>query len=193
MEKASKVSVCSLLCNIAFSAYHLTLGHFTGSRWLLTLGVYYLTLSIVRFFVLKSRHDTVATAVTVGALLLALSLPLAGIVILAAAKDRGHQLHEILMITMATYSFAKISVAAVNFIKSRRSASFKLIALRNISLANAFVSIFALQRSMLVSFGDMNESDILLFNILTGSAVWLIVLFLGINLIRKSKNIPQHP
>jgi len=44
-------------------------------------------------------------------------------------------------------------------------------------------SIFALQRSMLVSFGEMSTSNTQLFNILTGTAVWIIVLLLAINLI----------
>ena len=36
---------------------------------------------------------------------------------------------------------------------------------------------------MLVSFPGMKPGDIQLFNILTGSAVWIVVLLLGINLI----------
>lgn len=36
---------------------------------------------------------------------------------------------------------------------------------------------------MLVSFPGMTPAQIRLFNILTGTGVWLIVLFLGINLI----------
>jgi len=39
-----------------------------------------------------------------------------------------------------------------------------------------------LQRSMLVSFGNMAQKDITLFNILTGSGVCIAVLMLGINL-----------
>ena len=40
-----------------------------------------------------------------------------------------------------------------------------------------------MQRSMLVSFPGMEAEDILLLNIFTGTAVWILVLFLGINLI----------
>ena len=119
----------------------------------------------------------------VGVLLLILSLPLAGTVILSVVKDRGQKLHEILMIAMAAYAFTKITLATINLIKARKYNAPKQLILRNLSFADAFVSIFALQRSMLVSFGEMKASHILLFNILTGTAVWLIVLLLGINLI----------
>ncbi|MEE0927692.1 MAG: hypothetical protein UIG59_00755, partial [Acutalibacteraceae bacterium] len=41
----------------------------------------------------------------------------------------------------------------------------------------------AMQRSMLVSFPGMEGKDILILNVFTGTAVWIIVLLLGINLI----------
>ena len=69
------------------------------------------------------------------------------------------------------------------FNTSAISASPVLRTLRNIALADACVSIYSLQRSMLVSFPGMEAAEIQLFNILTGTAVWLTVLFLGINLI----------
>jgi hypothetical protein len=40
-----------------------------------------------------------------------------------------------------------------------------------------------MQRSMLQSFPGLTPAEIQIFNILTGTAVWIIVLFLGINLI----------
>jgi len=54
-------------------------------------------------------------------------------------------------------------------------------------LADACVSIFALQRSMLVSFGEMSETDICIFNAVIGSAVCVIVFLLGLNLVRNKK------
>ena len=68
-------------------------------------------------------------------------------------------------------------------VKARRSASPALKTLRNISLADACVSIYTMQRSMLVSFPGMEATHILVLNIFTGTAVWMVVLLLGINLI----------
>lgn len=183
MDRTLKTAFVSLTFNIVFSAYHLILGVLSRSWWLITLGAYYLVLSMIRFYVLTTQKQRTSTMRFVGVLLLILSIPLAGTVILAVVKDRGQTLHEIVMIAMATYAFAKITLATINLIKARKYNSAKHLMLRNISLADAFVSIFALQRSMLVSFGEMKASHIMLFNILTGTAVWLIVLLLGINLI----------
>ena len=118
---------------------------------------------------------------------MALTLPLIGTVILSVVRDRGHKLHMIVMIAMAAYAFAKMTLATINLIKSRRSTSARVIALRNISFANAFVSVFALQRSMLVSFEGMGEAEIVIMNAVLGFAVCILVFLLGLNLLREKK------
>ena len=187
MDKALKLAIASLLFNVAFALHHLVLGGYTSSWWLLALGSYYLILSIVRFTVLifnsKERFITKFT----GWILIVLTVPLVGTVILSVVRDRGYELHMIIMIAIAVYAFTKMTFATVNFIKTRRSGSAMLITLRNISFADAFVSIFALQRSMLVSFEGMTESEIVIMNAALGSAVCVIAFLLGINLLRHKK------
>ena len=114
---------------------------------------------------------------------LVLAWCLSGTVILCAMKDRGIRYHEIVMITLALYAFIKVTLGIINLVKASRQAASAWVCLRNISLADALVSICSLQRSMLVSFGDMAQQDITLFNILTGSGVCIIVFMLGLNLI----------
>ena len=188
MVRTLKLALASLSFNIAFATYHLVMGVFTRSWWLLTLGSYYLILSIVRFVALRSKFKEPFVTKFTGWMLILLSIPLAGTVILSAVRDRGHRLHMIVMIAMAAYAFTKITLATINLIKSRKSKSVTLLTLRNISFADAFVSIFALQRSMLVSFEGMTEAEILIMNSTLGSAVCIVVFLLGLNLTRKHKN-----
>ena len=187
MDRSLKFALASLSFNIAFAIYHLVLGLITSSFWLLTLGSYYLILSILRFTVLRSKSKTRFITKFTGWMLIVLSVPLAGTVILSVVKDRGHELHMILMIAMAAYAFTKITLATIKLIKARRNTSKTLIALRNISFADAFASIFALQRSMLVSFEGMNEAEIVIMNAVFGSVVCVIVFLLGINLLQNQK------
>lgn len=180
----------SLFCNFAYAIGNCALGLLTHSWWFITVGAYYTVLTITRFSVLQIQrkadrnHDTglFARRIT-GVLLVVLSFCIIGVNILSAVKDRGTAFHEILMITIATYTFTKITIAIVGMVKARYSASPVLATLRNISLSDACVSIYTMQRSMLVSFPGMEAAEILLLNILTGTAVWLVVLLLGINLI----------
>ena len=187
MDRTLKFALASLVFNMAFATYHLVMGLATSSWWLLTLGSYYLVLSIVRFVVLRSKSGERFIAKFTGLMLILLTIPLVGTVILSAVRDRGHELHMIVMIAMAAYAFTKITLATIKFIKVRRSTSATLITLRNISFADAFVSIFALQRSMLVSFEGMTETEIVIMNATLGSAVCVIVFLLGLNLVRNKK------
>ena len=187
MDRTLKFALASLVFNMAFATYHLVMGMVTSSWWLLTLGSYYLVLSIVRFVVLRSKSGERFIAKFTGGMLILLSIPLVVTVILSVVRDRGNERHMIVMIAMAAYAFTKITLATIKLIKARRSTSATLIALRNISFADAFVSIFALQRSMLVSFEGMTEAEIVIMNAMLGSAVSVLVFLMGINLIRQKK------
>ena len=186
MSRIYKLAFLSLAVNIAFGGYNIVIGCITHSWWLLTVGTYYAVLSVVRYTVLRSKKESTAFIKQfTGILLMVMTLPLVGTVVLATVQDRGTVYSKIVMITIAVYAFTKTTLASVNLAKSRRSASLKVKTLRNISFADAFVSIFSLQRSMLVSFGEMAENTIRIMNIATGSAVCVIVFLLGVNLLRK--------
>lgn len=187
MDKIKKSALAGLLFNTAFATYYLVFGIVSKSWWLLTLGSYYIVLSLVRFFILRAeKKDRLVTRFT-GIMLMALTIPLSGTVILSVVRDRGLKLPMIVMIAVATYTFTKITLATIQLVKARRSTSATFIVLRSISFADAFVSIFALQRSMLVSFEGMTENEILIMNALLGSAVCVIVFLLGLNLVINRK------
>ncbi len=176
-----------MLFNIAFSAYHVVLGVLARSLWLFTIGIYYVILSAVRFAVLRFDAESRFAIRFTGIMLMALSLPLVGTAILSFTEERGTSFDMIFMIAVAVYAFAKIIIATVNLIRAKKSKPAKLVALRNISFADAFVSIFSLQRSMLVSFDGMAEKSIKIMNLSTGSSVCFIVFLLGLNLLLDKK------
>ena len=183
MDRALKVVVASLSSNVAFALYHLFLGLYTSSWGLLTLASYYFVLSVVRYAVLRLKSKEHFIIKLTGWMLILLSVPLVGTVILSVVRDRGHELHMIVMIAMAAYAFTKITLAIIKLIKARRSSSAALVTLRNISLADALVSIFALQRSMLVSFEGMTEAEIVIMNAALGSLVCVACFLLGLGLL----------
>lgn len=191
MDRTLKVAIISLSANTAVAAYYLVLGIETRSWWLLTLGSYYLVLGLVRFVVLRAHEKERFITRFTGWMLIILSVPLVGTVILSVIRDRGHRFHMIIMIAIAAYAFTKITLATLNLIKARRSTSVPLLTLRNISFADAFVSIFALQRSMLVSFDGMSETEIVIMNAALGSSVCAVVFLLGLNLLLNKKMLDK--
>ena len=173
-----------LAVNFAYAVGNCVIGFLTHSWWFITVGAYYAVLATARFSVLRIKRDAeVFARRTTGILLVAMSVCIVGVNILSALKERGTAHHEIVMITIATYTFAKITMAIIGMVKAKHTASPVFKTLRNIALADACVSIYTMQRSMLQSFPGLTPTEIQIFNILTGTAVWIIVLFLGINLI----------
>ena len=191
MDKTLKLALVSLLFNMVYSAYHIIFGITTHSWWFFTIGIYYAILSIVRFVVLRHKGKKHFVIRFTGIMLMVLSLSLVGTVILAFVKDRGTEFPLIVMLAIAVYAFTKITLATIKWIKARKSKSVKLITLRNISFADAFVSLFSLQRSMLVSFEGMSEIEIRIMNVATGSAVCIIVFLLGLNLVQQKRRIKR--
>jgi hypothetical protein len=179
-----------LLCNFLYALGNSAIGFLSHSWWFITVGAYYAVLAVARFSVLQVRRkargdldiELFARRIT-GILLVVLSTCIVGVNILSALKERGTAHHEIIMITIATYTFTKITIAIIGMVKVKHTASPVFKTLRNISLADACVSIYTMQRSMLQSFPGLKPAEIQIFNIFTGTAVWIIVLFLGINLI----------
>ena len=100
---------------------------------------------------------------------------------------------EIVMITIATYTFTKVTFAVIGMVRARKTVSPVHRALHSLTFADAIGSIYTLQRSMLVSFPGLQPEEIRLFNLLTGTGVWLTLLLLGLhniggNIIRMSEN-----
>lgn len=188
--KIAKNPYTSLTLNFAYAVGNCVIGFHAHSWWFITVGAYYSVLTTTRFSILQIRRkangnldaEFFARRIT-GILLVVLSFCIVGVNILSAMKERGTAFHEIIMIAISTYTFTKITVAIVGMVNAKQTASPVIKTLRNIALADACASIYTMQRSMLVSFPGMQAVQIRLFNILTGTAVWIIVLLLGINLI----------
>ena len=190
VRKIAKNPYLSLVSNFAYALANGVLGLFAHSWWFITVGAYYTVLTVTRFSVLMIRRkadgdystEIFAKRLT-GILLIFLSWVLVGVNILSLVTERGKNFHEIIMISIATYTFTKITLSIVGMVKARHSSSPVIKTLRNISLADACVSVYSMQRSMLVSFPGLEGKEIFILNICTGTAVWLAVLLLGINLI----------
>lgn len=183
--------------NVAYALYHGVIGVMMGSLWFLLLCAYYMILSVIRFSaVLYDRQCTQNIPSFseqflfrfVGGMLTLLSVILALSVYLSFQYDVAIVHSEIMMITIAAYTFYKITLAIVNAIKARKQQSLWLIALRNIGCADAAASLLTLQRSMLASFEGMSNQDIELMNGMTGAGVCLLTAALGMYMIlRKEK------
>ena len=128
-----------------------------------------------------------------GILLLALNFALTGVILLTIAQDTARRYSEIVVISIATYTFYKIIMAVVNMVKVRKTQSPVLITIRNIGVADALVSMLTLQATMLASFQGKGGLDANRMNAITGMVVCVLILALGVSMIHYAfKNQQDH-
>ena len=188
MNHRAKTAWIGFCINALYGIYTGALGILGNSWWHLALAAYYIVLAAMRFSVLLSLRNAEPEAQRfvmrfIGGMCLFLSVTLAGITYLSLLDERGTQHHKIVMITMALYAFSKTAMAVIRMVQRGRNNRPALKCMCSLTLADAAVSIFALQRSMLVTFTGMSANNIQLMNALTGTAVYLLTTVLGIDLI----------
>lgn len=182
--------------NLFYAIYHLALGVLNFSFWFIAMCAFYGILATMRFSaVLYERtHQKLSSDDTElfvrklsGILLVVLGVVLAAVNYISLSQNIAAKHEEIIMITIATYTFYKITIAIVKAVKQRKKSSPLLKTIRNIGYAEVSASILTLQRSMLVSFGSMSAGKIHFMNAVTGAIICLFVLILGSSMIIKSK------
>ena len=172
--------------NLLYALYNGVLGIGSRSLWLTTMCAFYSILAVMRFFaVLCGRRNTSAVSAFFvmklsGILLTVLGFILVAVLYISLAQNIAVKHGEIIMITIAAYTFYKIIMAIVRAVRQRKNPSLLLSVIRSIGYAEAAASVFTLQRSMLVSFGEMGREQIRLMNTLCGAGVCLFVFVLGV-------------
>ncbi len=82
--------------------------------------------------------------------------------------------------------FYKLTMSIINMVKARKEKSLLLITLRNIGYSDALVSLLSLQTALFAAFGQAEDEFIPVMNALTGAAVCLMVLGLGIYMVHNA-------
>lgn len=186
----------AFLINVAYTVYNGVIGIMNQSVWFITMAVYYSLLGIMRYRAVSTgrkisrlddreqiRKKELSVIKTDGILLLVLNLALSGVVLLTIAQDTAKRYSEIMVISIAAYTFYKITMAVVNMVKVRKTKSPILITIRNIGAADALVSMVTLQAAMFASFQDKNSLNTNQMNAITGLAVCILISILGISMI----------
>ena len=195
-KRVRLVACLSLSCNFFYALYHGVLGVLQTSLWFLAMCAFYSMVAVMRFCVLlcgwrAEKEPSVvsepfARTIT-GFLLLILSVVLAGINFISLSQNIATSYDKITMITIATYTFYKIAAVLIKRVRSRQKAVQLFDVLSTITYAEVAASVLTLQRSMLVSFGQMEKEQIYTMNALTGAGVCLFILILGVGMIVKAR------
>lgn len=198
-EQRYRVIFAATLCfffNLLYAIYNGILSVLNHSLWFAAMCAYYIILGTMRFSAIlceRKSNGTVSIQTEFfvrklsGIMLTVLSVVLTGVIYISLSQNIAAKYDEIIMITIATYTFWKITMAIIRAIKQRNNSSLLLAAIRSMGYAEVAASVLTLQRSMLVSFGTMSDTKAHILNVATGAIVCLFVLVLGIAMLVKKK------
>ncbi|MBO8437152.1 MAG: hypothetical protein IAA97_09270 [Spirochaetes bacterium] len=123
-----------------------------------------------------------------GFIMLFLVFVMASIVYVTSKQQVTEGHGEIVMITIAAYTFTKLGFAVARTIKDKKDSKSVSRIIREISYAELAASMLSLQRSMIISFGNENHDWAYMMNIISGSAACLFIAAIGISMISYRRN-----
>lgn len=175
----------SLVLNISYSVFQLCLGLYHNSFWFYSMAVYYILLSLVRFYLVNyTKQYKPGDKVLLeykkynfcGWIMLLMNTAVTVIIFFIIHFDRTFYHHQITTIALAAYTFLTFSLSIYNFIKYRKYNSPVYSAAKTINLICACVSMMTLTTTMLTTFGS---NDVLEFKkILLGIVGGLVSVFI---------------
>ena len=200
-----RVSLYSSLCfNTAYAMLQLGIGFYHGSFWFHSLAIYYVSLAVMRFFLVRhtsryARGERMLTELrkyrACGWIFLVLNLALSLMIFFMIYWGRTFHHSEITAIAMATYTFTAFTLAIINVFRYRRYKSPVYSAAKAISFAAACVSMLTLGSTMLTTFdrGTMSPVSRKLMLGAIGIAVSATILLMAVAMIlRASKKIKVY-
>ena len=194
-------SIGSFVINLAFAVYNGSIAIVINSVWFGALAAYYVLLIVLRGIILvyhafrrkavkagqtediTLRKDTRIYGVC-GIVLLLLPIALS-FAILQMVRANDSFVHTgITIYAYAIYAFYKIIVSVYNFVKTRHTNEMTVRAAKNINLADAFVSILALQTAMFREFDAAGDAvNVATMNAVTGAIVCALTAAIGVFMI----------
>jgi len=197
--KCRVVLYSGTLFNAGYAAIKLFSGITLDSVWLTAIGVYYLTLTLVRFDLVRqdiiqlrsSRADSDTgwkACVRTGYLMLLVNTGLIAIIMLVVNEGWSFSFPGVLIYFTAAHTFYRLYVAFAEMFRSRKAANPLFIAAKAVDFSFALASMFTLQTAMLSVFSP--DMDARRWNLIGGAAVSILNLLIAAFLvIRGNRNL----
>lgn len=181
-----------LMMNLLYVVLKLVVGFVIGNGWLVALGGYYAMLAIMRVMLLLGWWKGMPLTSqwrsyrACGVALVPMNQALMVVVIYLVHKSISYNYPGNLIYAMAGYAFYAVISSVINMVRLRRLGSPLISAAKAVGLVCALVSLLALQTALIFRFGGGDTAFARIMNSITGGAVCLTVLAMGIYMILRA-------
>ena len=113
-----------------------------------------------------------------------------GVIVLIYTSNMYFEYAGLMIYAIAAFTFYKLTLAIVNMFKAHKQTDLCIQSIRNINLANALISLLVLQVALFQAFSPQSNTSFA--NALTGGAIAIAIISLGIFMIIKSNKILKN-
>ena len=184
----------SLIFNFGYAVFLFVVSQVYFSKWFFMMSIYYALLSTARIFIFfETNHKNplrkkILIMRACGYFLLLLNVVVSVMVFLLIYTVPYARYHEIIVITLATYTFSALTIAIVNIVRYLKKNNHVYSCVKVVSLISASVSMLTLTNTMLATFGSDNEClRSIILPILSG-VVAIFIIVCAILMIKKANN-----
>ena len=182
LYKKLHIPLVSLIFNCIYALFNFALGIFNSSFWFVTMGVFYLVLSVLRYGCsMTSRQragDENFIVRFIGVMLLIMCAALLVAVILTENANIVSESRKAVSLAVAIYTGAKIVMAVFRLIKAKGHPDYIKMSMLGISFADAVSSLLTARRLFLVgrpSFKGINTvTEIFVLTVIFIYAVYML-------------------
>lgn len=187
-----------LTINLLYSFFKIGTGIIFHSVWDGAMAGYYIVLSVIRFVLVKSdrqalrEENTEGNYITAlrryrltGILMLVLNIAMSAMIIQMLWQNKSVSYTGTIIYASATYTFYIVVISIVNLVKYYKLHNPILSAAKMLNFAVALMSLFSLQTTMILEFGN-DEDFRQIMNSLSGAGVLIIVFGMAIYMIMRS-------
>lgn len=186
-------AIISFVISLGNAAMNGIMGIVWSSIWFGALGIYYFLLSAMRGSVLlyhkkkknfseeALKRKEIKTYCLCGVWLILLPVALSAVIWEMVASNRAFVHAGLYIYVFAAYTFYKIIMSVYNYAKVRRTDDMTVRAIRNVNLADALVSVLALQTAMFHEFASSESLGTA--NAIMGAIVCALTAVIGIAMI----------
>lgn len=169
-----------LILNGCYIVFNLVLGIIYGNVWYITVAAYYMLIAALRYLLIGGGEDGCRydTSKTVAALMLAVALPMTGMIIYTVITNSRSAPPRVTLPFFFAYALISILRAAKGLFSSKREKREARRSAHAIRLSVALLSLFNLQTS-LFSYFDISGNISTALNFITGGAASISVLLLA--------------
>jgi hypothetical protein len=178
----------SSIIGIAFTVYNGFLGIYYRSIWNGTICVYYILLATVRGIIVstqkgryagKDELERIVHYVT-HCMVFVMNASLIVPIIAMIKGDRTYDWGLIPAIAIASYTFYRIVMAIIHYVKSRKNDNPLVSQLRTFNLIDSLVALLTLQNTMIIANEGEIAGGMKCLSIISSAIIWLLIVVVSV-------------